>query len=406
MQPLINPLSALTPQQIVQTLRDGRSLLEVNPLPATPPDVQPGERVDAQVLENLSDNRLLVQIKNQLLTLNPVLGKKNLNAEPGATLKLQAVNTGASLTFRLLSDVESEAIDTALSRVTLSGPSRYLGALLEQATPEGEENTQDLNPFTSSPLLPDLAEEAGLNSANTVRAPFTESTLNAAMRELLKTPLLTPDTLPALNSRELASALKQLLSTSGSFYESHLAQWVNGQRSLAQVVSEPQARLELPKALLTLLNASSQSEEEAAQATPSRSGSEVRDPNSSNVQLGNLLERQLNTLETRQTTVQGQAWPGQPFELTVAQSEVDEREAREQEEGEASVPWLSQLTLSLPHLGEVTIRIALSGKSVQLRFDAAKTDTAAQIAGEQTRLLDAMSNAGLNVIQYAVNRDG
>ncbi|ENH6343043.1 flagellar hook-length control protein FliK, partial [Burkholderia vietnamiensis] len=51
------------------------------------------------------------------------------------------------------------------------------------------------------------------------------------------------DTPAAPPTAALRAALAQAVSESGLFYESHLAQWLAGQRPLAALMREPQARL-------------------------------------------------------------------------------------------------------------------------------------------------------------------
>lgn len=47
-------------------------------------------------------------------------------------------------------------------------------------------------------------------------------------------------------TQQLSAALAALVDRSGMFYESHVAQWVSGQRPLALLLEEPQAALRLP----------------------------------------------------------------------------------------------------------------------------------------------------------------
>ncbi|MDR5803696.1 flagellar hook-length control protein FliK [Caballeronia sp. LZ001] len=54
--------------------------------------------------------------------------------------------------------------------------------------------------------------------------------------------------LPPLPASALASELAKTVAQSGLFYESHLVQWMAGQRSTASLASEPQARID-PRAL-------------------------------------------------------------------------------------------------------------------------------------------------------------
>jgi hypothetical protein len=89
--------------------------------------------------------------------------------------------------------------------------------------------------------------------------PVQQATLSAAARTIDTILRLAPDSpgpvqastpvwpaapgtgAPAL-APLLAAALKEALSTSGLFYESHLAQWASGSRSFEQLQAEPQLR--------------------------------------------------------------------------------------------------------------------------------------------------------------------
>ncbi|HIH2693465.1 TPA: flagellar hook-length control protein FliK, partial [Burkholderia cenocepacia] len=53
----------------------------------------------------------------------------------------------------------------------------------------------------------------------------------------------TPASAQASSAAAARDALAQAVSESGLFYESHLAQWLAGQRPLAALMREPQARL-------------------------------------------------------------------------------------------------------------------------------------------------------------------
>ncbi|VVE08118.1 hypothetical protein PHO31112_02482 [Pandoraea horticolens] len=96
-------------------------------------------------------------------------------------------------------------------------------------------------------------------SAQRLPTPVQQATLSAAARTIDTILRLAPDSpgpvqasapvwpaapgtgAPAL-APLLAAALKDALSTSGLFYESHLAQWASGSRSFEQLQAEPQLR--------------------------------------------------------------------------------------------------------------------------------------------------------------------
>lgn len=392
----LSGVSALSPSQISRVLRDGRPLLEVSPLPARLPDLKLGEQVTARVVDALPDNRFIAMVKNQLLSLNLSRGQM-LAAEPGSTLRLTVAQLTPKLMFQLAGDPVSEKVDRQYSRVTLSGASRYLGALLTQAGRGGNETsrTQATPMLAREPLLP-LAAQRQANTALTQQAGQTGQTAQAQALSQLAGGLAS--------TRELAGLLKQLVSGSGVFYESHLAQWVNGEKPLAEVKTEPQARLELPKAMLSLLDKSAQ--DDGADLPVSQllrhAEADTQKQQNANTALGQLLARQLDTLEHRQILVQGQAWPEQAFDLLIEEDKTQEREA---DGTEMPKQWISRLALDLPQLGAVEARITLSGQGVQLRFDALNPETAARLAGERERLRQGMQDSGLTLLQYAVNRE-
>jgi len=374
----------LSPGQLGQVLRDVRPILEVNPTPARLPDLKPGEQVSARVVDNLAGNRFLVLVKNQLLTLNLGRGQM-LAAEPGATLKLTVAQVTPRLSFRLESEPVQEQSDRQLSRVTLSGASRYLGALLTQASRGAE-------PSVREPLLPQPGQRPAAGGANAAPTP--------AATQL--GPIMLAN--GQVNTRALAGALQQMLSGSGTFYEAHLAEWVQGKRTLEQVRAEPQAKLELPKATLALLH-QQRTDDDPAQAT-GKAADEVDSARhqNANAALGQLVARQLDTLEHRQVLMQGAAWPEQPFEWLIEEDKTaPDREADGREE--APRRWVSRLALNLPSLGAIEARITLDGQGVQIRMDALDPRTAARIAAERDRLQHQLSETGLTLLQYSVNRE-
>ena len=78
----------------------------------------------------------------------------------------------------------------------------------------------------------------------------------------------------ALTTASLETALKDNLAYSGLFYESHVAEWANGARPLAQLLREPQmqaAHVKAPDAASDLKTYRSEPTADGAPATPASS---------------------------------------------------------------------------------------------------------------------------------------
>nr|WP_294864312.1 flagellar hook-length control protein FliK [uncultured Pseudogulbenkiania sp.] len=181
---------------------------------------------------------------------------------------------------------------------------------------------------------------------------------------------------------DVAAALKQGTDKSGLFYESHVKAWVDGRLSLESLKDEPQARL--GQSL------------DSAQTTPSPHGKAAL------AELGNLVQRQLDTLENHQLQLQGWAWPGQPLQLSIQQDETREREVGG---AEAVAAWSTRLALELPVLGGLSARIRIVGGTVQLSFATEEAATEQLIRDHARRLEEGLGAAGLNLATLSVSHD-
>lgn len=157
------------------------------------------------------------------------------------------------------------------------------------------------------------------------------------------------------NAQLVASSLQMALSRSGLFYESHLAEFVEGSRSLAAIRQEPQ--------------------------------------NQSASNALTLLPHQLAIQESQQLAWRGEIWPGQVMEWDIR---LHEREHSRQEnehqgavEAEKHLPVSSQVTLHLPHLGKVTARLAMVDGRMQIKILARDQETVALLRQEANDLVQA-----------------
>jgi hypothetical protein len=341
----------------------------------------PGQRLPAHVLASLPNGRFEVRVGDQILDLN-----LPRNTQAGENIELTFVGDKPRLTFALSQDLANLA--SAKMPVSLSDAARFIGSLLQKGTV-------------------DLAQLA--QAART-------------------TPVV--DSLPD-NAAHLAQSLRQALAQSGLFYESHQAQWVGGERSLAMLLQEPQGRLsplltqpssaaEAGKS--TVVNASAAPVAEKSSAIPGQPASvgatefEATDAGrlaaaaQVNVrpagelvhpQATHLVQQQLHTLDSRQLVWQGQVWPGQDMYW-----EIEEEGSRSSGEVDIELAgWQTRLSLDLPAMGGVSAKIVFSQGLVRLDI-AAELDASAELMrSRQALLAESFRQAGLPLAGVSIRHN-
>ncbi len=329
-------------------------LLEVSQQQLALPQLTPGQKVPAHVMANLPNGRFQVLIADKNLDMN--LPK---NTQPGDTLELIFVTAKPRPTFILASDLANAATTAnsanAKPQVSLSETARFLGGLLEKAA------------------LPETAQTKAASIAQTA-------------------PLLSgaPGKIP-----DFAQALRGALTQSGLFYESHQAQWVAGQRPMTDLLQEPQGRLSpaspaLPQAEQALSRLQNQGDALAAKPF---SAAQPAHP-----ETVPIVRQQLEALDTRQVTWQGQVWPGQAMDWR-----IEERSAREQEGREVEQPeWQTSLNLVLPQLGEISARLILHPQGIRIQLGAAESATVKLMSEQKTALQQGMETSGLRLAEIKV----
>ncbi|RQO51378.1 flagellar hook-length control protein FliK [Variovorax sp. KBW07] len=321
----------------------------------------------------------------------------------------------------------------------------------------------------------------------------------------------------AANASAMAGTLAQAVSDSGMFYESHLAEFASGTRTLAQMAREPQARwstpvaaqaaataaatvpqataLALAQALGSAVlqdpaqpgstqqqapalaqdgnasghaprganvggaqqgmpgNASAQggatsfanTAVNAANAAPASSSDAARvqaayrqpdnastgsvsdsasahrasdaarqadttaaTPASREVihpQAVTLVHQQLDLLASAAFRWSGQAWPDVPMSWSIEeeQDKSDERGgAHANADEDSQRRWSTTVSLVLPRLGEVDLRLSLTGPTVQAHLSAREATTMARMRGDAGQLAKRFEAAGLQLQQLQV----
>lgn len=352
------------------------------------PQLVPGQRVPAYVLGSLANGRFQVQIEDSTLDMNLPRG-----TQAGDNIELVFVTDKPKPTFTLLSDLVNAAPQSAGNKVNLSEAGKLVTTLLQQAaTPQ-----------------------------QTVTTTATGNTPNAPTAALTNAAPIIPGAPPP--AEQFAGALRDAVSQSGLFYESHQAQWVTGQRSLETLLQEPQAKLSqaLERSANTVIPTGAETKV-TAEITVQNKTAEIAQPqllvvrgstegsassstqnsvqNSSNPvhpMTTSLVQQQLDVIDTRQIVWQGQVWPGQDM-----QWEINEDDGRDRGELEERAAWSTKLRLDFPSLGGVTAHLALGTHGLKVDFSVERDQSAALMRGEAGTLAQAMESAGLTVAGIAV----
>lgn len=228
---------------------------------------------------------------------------------------------------------------------------------------------------SSNPLsTPDqLSSAARLFSALAQQQPE-----KALVRAPLDKPLWSEAQPPA--TTQIAARLQEAIGSSGLFYESHQAQWLEGGRSTVQLLSEPQNQ--------PLPNQPSPPSEAANRpvgntATP---GLLAAVPE----HLQPLVQQQINALDTHQIAWQGQAWPGQDV-----QWEIHDESSGNPDTADSTRTWSTEIRLDLPNLGEVSATFRFTNGSLSLSLAATEPGTRELLGRNCSRLGASMSERGI-----------
>jgi len=201
--------------------------------------------------------------------------------------------------------------------------------------------------------------------------------LNRIESATARAALALPDA--TLQQPPTAGRLAQAVSQSGLFYESHLAEWALGRRSLEALRSERPAQ---PGALPGAAPSAGDAATERA-----RPG----EPGVVNSLLP-VIKEQLNTIDSNRFTLYGLVWASQPAELTIAQEYANSSSRSERQDIQAA--WTTTLKLRLPALGRVEAAMLLTDQHLRLSI-ATEARSDARLRAALKTLADAFEARGL-----------
>ena len=312
-----------------------------------------------------------------------------------------------------------------------------------------------------------LAVVAGANEGGQPAAATTSATLSrtgqlisnlfAGARDAGGSPAATtlnanqPLSEAPVSAQDLLPQLKQAITQSGMFYESHQAEWVEGRFTKAALLQEPQGQLSSPATLAAQAQAEAAppglasntppaaaqptggavTDEAAAQlppkatvdaaevaaarrpggdgaptseagkanTTPTQTQTQTQAPGQLvSPQAQALVQQQLEALATQNFSWQGQVWPGQEMRWEIEEDEGH----RATGDDETAARWATQLHLTLPHLGQVDARIRLQGNEITLQMTAGSEETRALMRASGVALRSQLGEAGITLSSMGV----
>ena len=333
-QTQVTPITPVTP---VTAIPDPQSAF---------PEFAQGQKYQALIETRLFNGNSRVLVAGKLLQMH-----LPDNFQPGNKLELVFISQEPKLKFLILNEAP---LDTGKNNTSISTTGRFLGALMQDTLKQ---------------------TPASITTTNTV------TTLSLTS----PTPILTG---PSINSTELPGLLQKAIVQSGLFYESHQAQWVNGEYTLENLHQEPQGKLVLVTADLPAAKVAA-----SALLSPEISVHTQTIP---------LVQQQLTALETGHLFWRGEIWSGQPMEWDIHEHS---QEKDKENESDQVAQWRTQLRLSMPQLGDITATITLNAQGINIKINTAQPDTARLLKSNQSPLTMDMQSVGLNIQAVEVQHD-
>lgn len=218
--------------------------------------------------------------------------------------------------------------------------------------------------LTNEESAPSLLEDANLGHPGGVASQVELSPPAKTLQQWVTSPLFsrTPPGIQAQNvvtqhpekAQVLAQDLKHALDSSGLFYESHLKEATLGARAWQSLMQEPQ--------------------------------------NSLRFDAQTMVSQQLHVLEQQRVIWHGEVWPGQQMQWQVTEREA--KNATPQQE-EATQTLFSNLSMTLPKLGEVNVRITMIDGRFSIRVQADNPDSRKTLSAAKQQLTANLTQAGL-----------
>lgn len=315
---------------------------------------------------NQTNTNDISRAPNAVAKILPVLNVQKIgSADQDHASKARQFNIGQVYQAKVLDQVDSDThlveVDSTLLKMQL-GDSGKTGQTLPL-------RFMQLHPVPTFALeLKDSEPQAVLSRTGKLIATI----LSAAKAEGAQTQLKAEGVVSQQPSHPttLAHDLKQAISKTGLFYESHLTDFARGQRTLESLRQEPQ--------------------------------------NVNQNHLATLVSQQLNVLETHKLSWQGEIWPGQQMAMEMAQlpnPPVEEKRQDQQQTSEADAQSIqAALNLTLPTLGEVKAKLSIVHGKLTIQLAAKNTQTHDLLNAKKSILVASLEAGGQQIDALSVKQ--
>lgn len=302
-------------------------------------------------------------------TMDGTLVKANVELSKKDNGASMIENTPTSLQRSTLHSTENKSIHLTIDSIStgkniVSAPN-LLNTSLEQKLMT---NSTPTNFSNAAQLLSRISQE---NTAK--NAPKAITSLHTLLN------IQDIDKPPAVLVKQLSQSLHTIVSTSGLFYESHVANWVKGKHSLEDLKREPQS------------------------LTANSSPLEIsNDPSTSlPTDLTKLIQLQIATLEEQKIAWQGAFTPEIPMTWHISHQENTPKEPLS--DGQENKLWQSVLHLELPTLGKITATIHLQNNNVQLHLKTDLIKTSKHLNNQYPVLAESLNIVNAKIESFTVN---
>lgn len=396
-----------------------------------------GKQFQAEILSRLNDGTFLVRVADTVARMTlPVTTRAGetftmtlVSKEPRPTFLLGQQANGiaapANTTEPLLGHLLPAAVEenplytnggkTVAPQENLNPAGVGTATLPEDAVPAPAiGKASQLQPSTAPTAIANQIAEPPPGSAPTLLSS-TGRLINTIIQSAqqsetpnaltVKTPLVSS---PNASPPQVAAALKDSLVYSGLFYESHVAQWAQGERPKAELMLEPQSA-----AGNSQQTGATQTQDKVEEArplptqireTPAQNGTALQNgnatlPASISTETAQLINLQLGALENNRVMWQGELWPGQQLEWEVSE------DAPQGESEDPTPTWNSAVRFELPTLGSISATIRMVGDHVHLQVRTTNEAAAAALRLHGAELANALDAAGSPLDSFTIKQD-
>ncbi|MFZ6748230.1 flagellar hook-length control protein FliK [Undibacterium sp. Ren11W] len=234
-----------------------------------------------------------------------------------------------------------------------------------------------------------LGEDAGTstptrlsNVGKLINSILKEAELQGSNTSLVSKTLTLQNSDDFTNPEKLANHLRQSVSSSGLFYESHVASWAEGKFTKSDLMREPQAQMN---------NA----------ASINFAASTFNDDTQAH--LAQLIHLQLDSLEEQKLAMQGRLLPNLPFEWEITRDKKNGDNS--QGETDTDVQWQSTVRFELPLLGVVAANINLNAGQIQLSLRSNTVNTVHSLQEHASDLIETLNQLGTSLQAISVKHD-